>query len=178
MLRAGISAGFVHHIEDAVVGADARARDISIFGDGITTAVEAEKLRKGSGVRAFCHSRLPHMLGEPRWRAASLRRPRGQPYEIKWWHDFRNVWNGEPAEHVTPVTDEWLDDTATRLRKAPDFAWNRRTAKGREKVNDTVALLEEIRASRPKPRGTRARKTRRAPRRAAKKRRRRGLFGT
>jgi hypothetical protein len=147
LLRAGISAGFVHHVEDPVVGADPRARDISIFGDGITTAVEAEKLRKGSGVRSWCHSRLPHMLSDPRWRAASLRHARGQPWEIKWWHDFRTVWNGEPAEHVTPVTDEWLADTAARLRRAPEFAWNRRTPKGRITVDDTVALLDSLRSS-------------------------------
>jgi hypothetical protein len=146
MFRAGISCGIVVHLEqDGSVELDPRTRDISMFGDGITTAVAAEKAGKGLGVRVLVHSRVRSLLSDPMdlsiVRACATQSP-DVTDELCWWNDFANLYTDmEHIETCTHSTREWLESTACRLEVHQDYNWNRLSTRGRVPLQDTVTLL-------------------------------------
>jgi hypothetical protein len=67
--------------------------------------------------------------------------------QLRWWTDFADLWRDTGSiDLCTKPTEGWFDDTVSRLRTHSDFEWNRRSPDGREKIDDTIALLE---ANRP-----------------------------
>lgn len=144
-LRAGLSCGVVFHVDHAASpGLDPRSRDISLFGDGITTAVVAEKAGTGRGARAFIHDRLMSLLRDDHLaitRSHSTSTPDVQA-ELRWWADLSQHWpNTESIETCPPPTKAWLEGAASRLETHDDFAWNRQSPNGLHRVNDTLAII-------------------------------------
>lgn len=148
LFRAGISGGFVQHLEAPLVGSpDARSRSLSLFGDGITSATKAESSSRGCGVRALIHERVQSILGEALGHAVDDF-PQGVAdvnTQLRWWMDFSTIWAGNRHLHlVSPVTQEWLESTIQELSSGDQFRWNRETPNGRRPIDDTVMLLREL----------------------------------
>jgi hypothetical protein len=148
LFRAGISAGFVQHLEAALTGSpDVRSRSISLFGDGITSATKAESASRGCGVRALIHERVQSILGEALGHSVHdfSQGPAYANTQLRWWMDFSTIWAGNKHLHlVSPVTREWLECTIHELSSGDQFGWNRETANGRRPIDDTVMLLREL----------------------------------
>ena len=152
LMRAGISCGVVVHSQAAAsLALDPRSQDISIFGDGITTAVAAEKAAHGLGERALIHGRLLDLIGDHDVDAIEKTLlAEHEIHQLRWWADFAELWpDAEWVEECTRPTKGWFDETLMRLRTHPDFDWNRRSPKGRTKIEDTILLLEANRPNQP-----------------------------
>jgi len=150
LFRAGISGGVVMHSQVArSPRLDPLSQDISIFGDAITTAVAAEKAAKGFGVRAFIHDRLFDLLLDHDMEAIGSSDIAKSPAQnqLRWWADFTELWRDtEWSDQCTKPTENWFDEMVSCLRMHPDFEWNRSSPNGRERIEDTIDLLE---ANRP-----------------------------
>ncbi len=145
LFRAGLSCGVVLHIDHAASPRlDPRSRDISLFGDGITTAVSTEKAGSGCGVHAFIHNRLMSLLRDEHLlitRPHSTSTPEVQD-ELCWWKDLAAHWpDTESIGACIPPTKAWFDSAASRLLTHDDFAWNRASTSGRLRVDDTLEIV-------------------------------------
>lgn len=154
LFRAGISCGLVYHSEPpGPERLDPRSRSISIFGDGITSAVYSERAGTGRGVRAFIHSRLLSLLKEDDTavlRAISTDKVDVHTAELRWWCDFAEIWpNTKLTEFCSSPIDQWISDTVYRLENDEMFDWNRKSEHGRIRLQDTKHLLLEVLNSGP-----------------------------
>lgn len=152
LFRAGLSAGaMVHEEPGSDPDLDPRSRDVSLFGDAITTAVAAEKAGSGRGVRAFVHQRLADLLGDD---LSFLLRPtetcdRCVKHELAWWSDFRDRWpRTGGTEIATRTTEEWLERMRESLLHDAMYEWNRNSTHGSKRLEDTEHLLGTILAER------------------------------
>jgi len=147
LFRAGLACGLVVHFEQSnSTNLDTRSRNISIFGDGITSAVAAERAGAGHGVRVLIHSRLASLLREQELLVTRPFKMERQEVhdELCWWKDLERAWpNTEHIEQCTRATPSWLRAAATRLERHSDFDWNRRSESGRQRLDDTTNLLRE-----------------------------------
>lgn len=146
LLRAGISVGPVQHSTiTAGPALDPECINISIFGGGITTAVETEK--QSGGMRVYIHPDIfnlvegsadyaPHILTRKSW----FRR---KTHELRWWKDFWQVgMNDTEAMLLTEWTKQDIEKQTGRLYTDHKFEWNRRSKDGRKKLRDTKSALQ------------------------------------
>jgi hypothetical protein len=155
LLRAGLSCGVAVHVEpESDGGLDARSRDVSLFGDGITTAVAAERAGSGQGVRVLVHRRLATLLGDDLQVLVRpvITRNEHVDREFLWWADFRDLWpDTESVEIVTACSNEWIDRVHKLLADDPIYDWNRRTRDGADRIRDTSELLRRVLEERSGP---------------------------
>ena len=148
MFRAGLAFGHVKHFGyPNGPTADSRQQDISFFGDGITSAVNAEKACKGHGVMAAIHPDLLCLL-----EANDLKIVRPDPGlppgfgSPAWWMDFSEVWRGSRAARLTSAWSvDDLNEVVVALLSGPDFEWNRVDDRGKVKVQNTIDVLLRVR---------------------------------